>query len=184
MDYFRRLILIALAILTASCASNVTSIKEDIDNKLEVDEGYLLIAVDTSISLNKIWISGEKDIWLTADDLRSGTNYILINLPEGEYQIHKIKLNNWFSIVGFEDDLWNFKVEKGVISYVGHLDVQTSGWWSRRHRVELMNKSSLALEFLQDDFSTILANRKLTYHGPGEDEFFDIVLNNNEKGDL
>ncbi|QDP02560.1 hypothetical protein [Thalassotalea sp. PS06] len=181
MSLIRNILIVFAISLTASCASKVTSIKDDVDDKLQETEGYLLIAVDTNVGLNEILISGENYIKLTAQDLRSGTNYILINLPEGEYEIQRIKLNDWYYIDHFEDELWSFKVEKDVISYVGHLDIQTGGWWSRYSEVELLNKSSMALEFMQEEFSSILANRNLKYHGPGDDEFFKIVGFNKTK---
>ncbi|WP_162926324.1 hypothetical protein [Teredinibacter purpureus] len=46
-----------------------------------------MIAVDTNTDLESILIMGEKSILLTPDDLESGSNYILIKLPVGDYHI-------------------------------------------------------------------------------------------------
>ncbi|MDN3651315.1 hypothetical protein QWY77_00760 [Thalassotalea ponticola] len=173
----RQIIFLASVLLLTSCATKVSSFKEDQDRHLEHKEGYLLFAVDTTYSLNELHLTGTKYIKLTADDLRAGSNYILVSLPEGQYSIDKIKFNRYLQIKDFEDGLWDFTVNEGMITYVGHLQIYTPSFWSSYSNVKLLNKSSIALEYMQTNFSNILDQRKITYAGPGEDSFFDVVSN-------
>ncbi|NMP16028.1 hypothetical protein [Thalassotalea sp. Y01] len=167
--------ILSIGLLT-SCATKVSSIKDDIDNKLDKEEGYLLLAVDTNRPLREILISGTKLIKLTSDDLQKGSNYILINLPAGDYTIDEVKINFNAHIRGFEDELWQFSVEKDKISYVGHLNATTyTYWYYAGGRFELLNKSSVALEYMEENFPQILAGRDMVYHGVGEDSFFELV---------
>ncbi len=76
-----------------SCAQQVTSISTDVDVKMEEGDGYLLIGVDTNRILREIYISGEKSLLLSSQDLKKGTNYILINVPAGEYQLERVRFS-------------------------------------------------------------------------------------------
>lgn len=159
--------------LLAGCASTVSSIKEDKDINLDVDAGYLLLGVDTNQGLQSIDIDGPKDIRLTSADLRSGTQYILINLAAGDYRIEEIKLNQYWYIE-LEEGHWDFTIRPGGISYVGHVEVQTrSNFWLAQltDDLKLANRSTEALLFMEEKFPSILQNRELRYDGPGTDPF-------------
>ncbi|WP_416305765.1 hypothetical protein [Neptunicella sp. SCSIO 80796] len=165
-----------IAGLLSACATKVSSISKDAIRKLDAEEGYLLIAIDTDVDLKEIEIWGRKNIALTSNDLQAGSNYILIPLPAGDYSIHNIRLNRIYKFADFEPDLWSFKVKKNVISYVGHLNMETFyRKWSVYSRIQLLNKSSVALEYLEQHFSTILSARDVQYSGPGHDDFFAVV---------
>lgn len=163
-------------LLLTSCASHVTSIKKDVDVTLAPTEGYLMLAVDTNFDLKEIRLVGKTIILLTSEDLKSGSNYILVNLPAGDYHVKNIKLGQYI-FNEFEKKLWGFKVKENVISYVGHLDMQSKGnYFSVNAKIQLLNKSSFALEYLEQNFSNILSNRQIQYFGPGEDDFFTTVI--------
>ena len=163
-------------LFTTSCATKVSSIKQDRDLISSPEEGYLLIAVDTNVDLNSIDIDGEKDIILTEKDLISGSNYILVNLPAGDYVIETVRTSKY---VRFEldDDIWEFQVKPGVVTYVGHLEVKTKIWGFLAF-FELINKSSFALEYMEENFPEILAGRDMEYGGKGEERFFQTVRGN------
>ncbi|WP_133468020.1 hypothetical protein [Paraglaciecola marina] len=165
---------ICLCLCISSCATKVTTIKNDGTVQLKQEEGYLLIAIKSNINLNEILINGEKYIKLTAEDLRLGSSYILVNLPAGDYTIDEIKLNRYIHIDDFEDDIWDFSVQKNTISYVGHLDFQTR-LFSNYSQIKLINKSSIALEYLEEEFPEMLTNYSVQYQGPGQDRFFDVI---------
>ena len=164
-----------------SCAQQVTSISTDVDVKMEEGDGYLLIGVDTNRILREIYISGEKSLLLSSQDLKKGTNYILINVPAGEYQLERVRFSRRTRVeLSSSDYHWKFNVAPGVVSYVGHLDVETQGFtWlyfsNLRSHLELENRSSDALVFMEENFPTILNNRWISYQGPGNDPFFDYL---------
>jgi hypothetical protein len=163
--------IILCILLLSSCSAKISSIKSDKDEYLMISEGYLLLEISTNRNLEKILISGEKKIVLTRKELRAGSNYILTNLPAGDYQIEKVYTSAYFRFL-FDEKIWSFHVEPNVISYIGTLEVRKSWFFSY---FELINNSSLALEYLEEHFPNILGSRKIVYSGPGEDRFFDLV---------
>ncbi|WOH37425.1 hypothetical protein RI844_19020 [Thalassotalea fonticola] len=179
MTQFKLLLLACLAIILTACATKVSSIKKEQSVTLnqQKKEGFFLLAVDTNRQLQEIVISGPKSIALGKEDLKKGNNYILLNLPEGEYTLSKIKFNKYARLKSFDDELWSFRVEKNAVSYVGHLSmkVYTYWWYTSYSQLELLNNSSIALEYMENNFPTILAGKKMQYAGPGKDNFFNVV---------
>ncbi|WP_199608843.1 hypothetical protein [Flocculibacter collagenilyticus] len=170
----RKLILILVFALSA-CATKVTSLNSDADKALTEDMGFLLIGVQTNQDLKSILISGPQNIELSSQDIKKGTNYILIDLEVGQYTIDKLQLDNYWRLFLDDEEHWQFSVKSGQINYVGHLEVVKHGFWNPITAVELVNRSSESLEFLESSFPTILANRELIYGGPGQDRFFNFL---------
>jgi hypothetical protein len=134
------------------------------------DMGYLLIGVETNSYIDQVIISGEKRIKLTKEDLRQGTNYFLIDMPAGDYSISKVKFNRWWKM-SLKEGYWDFNVHPGTISYVGHLTIESYNYFFYKNQIELANRSSEALIFMEQNFPNILVKRKIQYDGPGEDPF-------------
>ena len=128
---------------------------------------------DVNYDLNEIQINGEKRISLSKDDLQKGSNYILVQIPAGRYEIKKIMAttHNYFKL---GDELWEFEVKPATISYVGDLEI-TQRLWGRLAYFELINRSSIALEFLEEHFPKLVNTRKVQYGGLGEDRFFEVI---------
>ncbi|NVJ51846.1 MAG: hypothetical protein HWE11_15750, partial [Gammaproteobacteria bacterium] len=81
MNFWRTLSLVGIVtILTLlmGCVSKVSSIKLDQDALSDPNEGYLLLGINSDVSLTSIEISGPKNIKLTSADLREGSRYILV----------------------------------------------------------------------------------------------------------
>ncbi|WJG10541.1 hypothetical protein [Aliiglaciecola sp. LCG003] len=174
---FQSLCLLLLLAFLTSCTVKVSSIKQDVDVELEHDAGYLLLGVDSNSDLDSIKIYGADNIRLTREDLRSGTQYILIDLEAGDYHIGNIKLN-YFWYIDLEEGYWDFTVRRGEISYIGHLEVKSrSSLWMLQSQsdVELVNRSTEALLFMESQFPTILENRTLNYTGPSSDPFLRLM---------
>ncbi len=167
------------AVLLTACATNVQSLKEDKKIQLAAEEGYLFLGVRTDSALSKLIISGRKKVALTSDDLKQGSNYILINLPAGKYEISLIQAGRLKWITD-DDDLWSFEVKPTVVSYVVDLEIERS--W-RYARFALVNNSSRAYEFLEDRFKKIISETVVEYSGPGEDSFFKVVRENKVNGE-
>jgi hypothetical protein len=167
---------LVLVTLLAGCVTEVASIRDETNAVLGGAEGYLLMQVDTTHNLKAIHIAGAKNIMLTSADLRAGSNYILINLPAGNYEIDKVDLNR-FVYYKLDNDMWDFSVRENVISYVGNLTFKGSTWGTSGHFL-LINRSSFALEYLEDNYPTLLASKRMEFRGPGADDFFDVITSN------
>lgn len=179
MKGIHSLVVCFCALILASCASTVTGIKKDVDVALSPNEGYLMLQVNTNYDLREIKLRGKTNIVLTSEDLKSGSNYILANLPAGSYRIDSIRIGGYI-FKHFDRELWSFRVQEGVISYVGHLNMQTRGnFYGVNSNIQLLNKSSFALEYLEENFANILSSRQVKYWGPGEDSFFETVNEDN-----
>ena len=150
-----------------SCVSKISSVQHDKIATLEENIGYLFITIDTNINFSKFSISGTQKIQLEKPD---------------QYQVNQFgtQCGAKYSFDSDEDEkLWSFSVMPGVISYVGEIRVRNLRYLSSTF--ELINNSSLALEYLEEKYPKILANRVLEYHGPGVDSFFDLVLEKSEE---
>lgn len=170
----RSLFLLVLACSIFGCATNVTSIKVDADKNLKAGRAYVLLGLETDRDLKKISISGPQNISMSHKDLKQGSNYLLVDLKAGTYTIDRVHLDSYWRVY-FKEEYWQFTVSPDQISYVGHLELVNHGYWATHTETVLANRSSEALEFLEDKYPNILANRKLTYGGPGSDNFFDYV---------
>lgn len=175
-------------LLVSSCATSVSSIKNDAlsvtEKSVNFSSGYLLIGVETNRDLKSIFISGMRTIKLSHEDLRFGTNYILINLAAGNYLIDSVALNSYQKLRLADKENWRFEIQPDTISYIGHLELQSRGFFSLVSRVELVNRSTEAIEFMESDFPNILSARKMHFGGPSDDHFFnylnaEVVTNEN-----
>jgi hypothetical protein len=171
----KRLFILAVIIFVNACATQVTSLKQGDKITLEANKGFVLLGIQTSQSLKTIRISGPQNIELNSNDVKEGTNYLLIDLKAGKYTIDRLDLDNYRYIDFDNDEYWEFNVSPGQISYVGHIEVIRRGGYSRYYRTELVNRSSEALEFLKQKHEIIYSQNTMSYGGPGEDLFFEFL---------
>lgn len=169
-----RYIFLSLLFLSG-CNSTVTTLEQDTDLISTADKGYLLIGVETNRDLKSISISGPDRISLSHKDLNAGTNFILVDLSVGEYEIDRITLDRWFRINLKDGENWQFTISSQSINYVGHLEIVNRGFFSSSARLELINRSTEAVEFMETNFPNINDSKTLSYGGPGEDFFFDYL---------
>ena len=178
LQYISHYFFILLSILFLSaCNTTVSTLKTDADAISETDltSGYLLIGVETNFNLKEINIDGPTDINLSHKDLRAGNNFILVPLPAGTFEVTGINMTHYSHFEMREEDDWSFEIKPQTISYVGHLEFDWRGFNRSYAHIELVNRSTEALEFMQKDFPNILSSRMLYYGGPGEDSFFDFL---------
>lgn len=166
-----------LQLLLGACSTQKNSLKSDEDIKINRGESYLLIGVDTTFPLESIVINapGFSQITLTKKDLQTGSNYILVNLPPGEYTISRVRVlsNYYFSM---KEDDWRFKIAPQSINYAGNFKVRSKNWFTKGAFFEMVNESSIALEYLQEKFPQLLKRKLLRYVGPGQDDFYNFTL--------
>jgi len=173
-------LLLAIILTLSACKTTVETITTDQDIISNEEMGYLLVGVETNRSLRAINLGGESGIRLSHEDLRQGSNFILVELAAGEYVVEKVELNRWLRLFLEDEENWAFTVKPQTISYVGHLEIIGGGFFSRSSSIEFVNRSTEAVEFMEDSFPSILLNRDLYYGGPGNDSFFDVL---NGKGE-
>lgn len=172
---------LAALLLLSACATKVENIKQDIQtNQLELGQGYLMMTIETNADLHRIVIGGEKTIEVSQEDVRKGSNHILVALPAGDYYFERVTTNTLAGKVYYdfddedEEQDWRFSVAPNGISYVGSFRVRNSNW-GFYSSFTLINQSSQALEYLEENFPALLSNHNVSYQGPGEDAFFDVV---------
>lgn len=152
----------------------VRSIHPDNVQTLQEGHGYLLMAVTTNLNIRSLFINGPINIALKQADLESGTNYILVPLPQGQYNISEISM--YFGNYSFDkNDYWNFEVMGDTISYIGDLQTEFQGKYNTTISYELRNRSSYALEFLENKYPTLLKSKTVVYSGFGEDRFLEFM---------
>ena len=176
MNKTQSLSALLIALFISACSSTVSTLKEDVGVlATNTNKGYLLIGVETNFNLKDIFIDGPIDIDLSHKDLRKGNNFILVPLTAGMYEIKRINLGYYSRYKLREEDDWTFEIKSQTISYVGHLEFKRGSFLNSYARIELVNRSTEAFEFMREDFPSILNSRDLYYGGPGEDNFFDFV---------
>ena len=176
----RILLCLTITILLSGCAQTLSqvvpfkvySIKNDQNTLAEEGYGYLLMAVKTNQTIQELHMDGPMNIILTHKDLKRGSNYILLSLPQGEYNISKIRVSLTKSTMD-DDDYWNFNVKANTISYIGDLNAQITGWFGARQKYELVNRSSYALEYMESEYPQLLSRNTLVYSGYGNDIFLE-----------
>ncbi|MBM7072238.1 hypothetical protein JQC92_09385 [Shewanella sp. 202IG2-18] len=158
------------------CSQSLKGIKKDESVELQPEVGYLLIGLDTTLDLHTINITGTNRFKFTKEDLRAGTNFILIDIPAGNYKISEIKFNR-YSRLELVEGYWDFQVAPKKINYIGTLQVEGSSWfgWLNHVNVLLNNESTQAFKFIHENFPNLLNAYRITFGGPGEDHFFEYL---------
>jgi hypothetical protein len=175
MQLLMSLALILVISILSGCAQKIEGISKDVDKRLAENSGYLLIGIDTNRRLHQLFIGGTKSLMLTDKDLQIGSNYILVDVPAGKYQIEDIKFGRRI-YMELEEGYWDFEVKANQVSYIGDLYVKASGWWYiSSAQILLENRSTSALLFLEKEFPNILNSREVRYSGPGEDKFLEYA---------
>ncbi|MCG9737976.1 hypothetical protein L1D32_07400 [Shewanella insulae] len=175
MKRFMTLLLIVVMSTLSGCAQRLQSISKDVDKTLAENSGYLLIGVETNWGLHSILIGGDNKLMLTERDLKFGSNYILVDVPAGNYRIEDVKFGRYV-YMELEEGYWDFEVRPNQVSYVGDLNIEIQGLWEiTSAEIILENRSTKALRFLESSFPNILQSRQVRYSGPGEDNFLEFA---------
>lgn len=150
--------------------------------KLDEDEGYILVAFNIEQGYIPTYVTLSGEGWgnnLRYDDIDSTTNYWIEAVSAGTYQWDRLYLakNIYLDI---EDAELTIKVEAGKISYAGHLSLYTEMNVDRDSliggaRFYFNNKSSKAMEYLENNFSELIQQHGVIYSGQQRDNFFDYA---------
>ncbi|MBN7796637.1 hypothetical protein [Parahaliea mediterranea] len=169
-----RLLTVFLLSLVSACSFRANSIKQDGDYSLAPGEGLVLIGVETNIDLLKLTVVGEENIFLPWEELQKGDRYLLVELKAGEYRFSRVSLTStyYYSVHGSE---FTFEVRPGTVNYVGDFRIRNANWFGGTAYFSLINQSSLALEFMEENFPQLMSATSLTYAGPGTDGFLEFA---------
>ena len=178
----RSLITLTCLFFLYGCATQVSTLKSGEHKTLKSGKGFILLGVETNANLNSIYISGPQSIKLTHSDIKEGTNFLFVDLKAGKYKIDRVAIGKNRNLRLKQDDIsWDLQIESGKISYVGHFEWKTHSYsryysfWSASYFVELVNRSSEALEFLEKEHPLMLSQNSLVYGGPGKDYFYSFL---------
>jgi len=172
--------LIITPFFISSCAYQpLRAISVDKNVLLAAEDGYLFLALATDIGISSVEIDGPKRIEIINFNKFEKRNYFLGVVPKGQYKISKINLwGNRFYLLDNEDLPFSFTVKPETINYVGEVRLKRL---DSDASIELINRSSLALEYLDEKFPELLLNRSIKYEGPGNDSFFNAIADNRKK---
>nr|WP_136249948.1 hypothetical protein [Ningiella ruwaisensis] len=173
---YKGFILVASLVVLSACRTTVKTVENDLDELVAEDFGYVLIGLDTNKDLFRITLNGPSDYSLSSANLDHSTNYILTKVKAGSYEVSRLYTTKHTSF-SFDDELnFKFSVKPNTISYVGHFEIVTRGYFGFASFLQLDNRSSEAYVYMSENFPNILEKRAIRYGGPGEDDFLEYVI--------
>ncbi len=133
--------------------------------------GYLLFAVQSEAYIKTVNILGVIPLSYSPNNAKQENTYILAKVPIGYYKFSGVKTGLGDIEANSEHD-WSFNIESNTINYVGNLELLSKvKWCDTCFKLELANKSSFAIEYLESSHPELLAKIPIVYKGPGEDDF-------------
>lgn len=161
------------ACLLLCCALPAQAIIREVDPgelpKLDADEGLLLIAVDSDVSLRSVRIS-RQGVNLDMRSMRGvepGRSSQLYVLPAGRYRWTSVGYIGEFKLS--KDPEFGFEVKPGVLNYPGDLLFRRASWFSAV--VHIGNRGLLALDWLEKEHPALSRSQRFEYTGHYPDPF-------------
>ncbi|WP_223669327.1 hypothetical protein [Kangiella shandongensis] len=184
----KRIIALAFAtlvLLTVGCASKLSNFSKKGVLQPEESMGIVVIAYESDTSIHSLIFSGSGKYKLEHTLYDNDHNFVVTSMPAGTYDITRVKIYNKYNFISLgsnQDENWKINIEPNKINYIGHFSINRIG---RGYRVQTKNSSTLALDFLKNNFNELLKRYPLVYAKDGpEDEFFEYVENlKGEKND-
>ncbi|MDG2527013.1 prolyl oligopeptidase family serine peptidase [Stenotrophomonas sp. HITSZ_GD] len=120
---------------------------------LAPDEGMVLMAVDTSQTLERVTLNKDGQVFGAGvmTQIQPGRSYRLYVAPVGDYAWKKITVASnasvWFGFNLEDSEEFRFRVEPGRITYPGDLLFRPTGVW--RADTGMVNRALAAMDWLQ-----------------------------------
>ncbi|AWB67979.1 hypothetical protein C2869_16800 [Saccharobesus litoralis] len=174
----RLLLLVSSLSLLVSCSQTLTPLERDSTKHEQTNRltGFLLFAVQTDSYIKHVNISGILPLRYSPKSAEQGNAYVLAEVPVGYYAFSSVE-TGVFDIEANDEHLWGFDIDPGVINYVGNLELLSQvKWCDSCFRLELANKSSFALEYLELAHPELLERTQVVYKGPGQDSFIEFAM--------
>ncbi|MDU0353669.1 hypothetical protein RS130_06745 [Paraglaciecola aquimarina] len=164
--------------LATGCARTIVPVIESSKQNsavLSANQGYILFAVQSDSYIEKVNIGGLRPLVYRPKSSGKLDTYILAAVPPGNYYFSSVETGRGEFDSDDEHD-WDFKIKANAINYVGNLELLSRYKWCEYcFRVELSNKSSFAIEYLESEHPQLLNQYDLVYQGPGSDNFFEYI---------
>lgn len=174
---YSKQLLCLMALIVSSFSSIIAAEKL---KPLGKNDGYLLFSVKTQSQIEHIKIRGKKWLNYELKDITDDARYFMTKTQAGDYYFSDIETGLGEIELDSEVD-WSFTVEANAISYIGELKITeyTYSVFSYKELIELENKSSFAIEHIQQNYPKLFNSLKIKYTGPGDDPFIEFYMNIN-----
>lgn len=172
-------LLVAAALMLVTAAATAREIEPGAEIELREGRGLVAIAVDAAVPVSSLKID-RKDGGFGGQRLLRlghGRSLRLLELPAGEYRFSRIEIgfdNQPYWYVNLrKDGRLDFKVEPGVISYAGDLDLIASGY-GIFHTVQRDRLAQLAID-LDTRYPGLRERWPLRWQGATPDRFGEFM---------
>lgn len=173
--YLRNRFIFACLPLLFACSTKVSIVNEGVDlDSINVDASYVLVGFDSKIDLKSISLSGPKNYVMTDAQVLRGDNFLLFPVVPGEYVLDRVQINNYFS-VSLDESKWQINIAPKKINYIGHIEVFQNTNLYFGAPIELANRTSQAIEYLEDKHAKFYQSVGVVYSGPGYDHFIEFI---------
>jgi len=165
----------AAAFWSAACVSGPSTWPIEPGDRVTLrrDEGLLVVHVRSNRPLVSMQISGAR----AAEDVPEGTHLRLIGVAAGSYRWSDVHLRERWPTPRFrfpDADRLRFRVEPGVINYVGMVDVHRSGEFAVE--INSIDRTAMALEELRRRYPDLCAKYPIVYSGSARHVFLERYL--------
>lgn len=142
--------------------------------KLTDNEGLLLVAVDTNISLGAVHVRKDGKMLDAGvlSRLPAGRTLRLFTAPAGHYRFSEIAPFSVFRYKLSNNPEYEFDVQPGRITYVGDLVFRPTGFFSADIRIA--NRGLTALDWLEAEHPAVFQRYPFAYVGHYPDPFPDF----------
>src|SRR5688572_22105995 len=159
----------AIAAFAGCASSSLLATSRPIDPGdavgLGPNEGLLVVHVRTNVPIVSVDVGGV----IAAEDVPEGTAVRLIGISAGTYRWEQIQVPGGSFV--FSDHLrLRFRVDPGVINYVGMIDVAREGL---SLRMDTLDRTSMALEQLRRHHPDLLASYPMIFSGAARNVFLE-----------
>lgn len=170
------IVVTVLLLLTQGCQlQRIELVNPGAPLQLEENYGYFFLPLYQNRHIREITIFGAKDFQLDYRQLRNKTNTILLQLPAGNYSFNSMKLYDLYSgkhslnLVMhsiFDDERFDFTIEKGKVNYLGHMYVNyNADVFNASTSLNLVNSSEKTKQYLNATYPEILEMFPFVYVG-------------------
>jgi hypothetical protein len=169
--------------------SKRATLSPSITNELELapEEGILVMGLNSDSYIKGIHIYGNESFIAYFEKNKRFEykhHYLVINLAAGEYKFIQVDLNGNYVLRIHEFDhqeIWKVQVKPGKISYIGDFELELHVQDDISFTSEIINRSSYALEFLEENYPGLMKKYELVYGGLIEDDFFSLAKQSRAK---
>lgn len=170
------IITIILGLALSGCATKVENFKDNSTLNPAEQKGIVVIAYESDTAIHSLIFNGPTKLTIEHGLYDQEHNYVITTMPAGTYDITRVRVYNRYNYITLgsdEGENWKIDIEANKINYIGHFNIDRVGLG---YKVQTKNESTLALDFLKENYKTLLSKYPLVYakNGP-KDDFFHYV---------